>query len=54
MGSLCDNVEVDPETGDLWLGCHPNGWKLFMFDPEDPPGSEVREKPDNITNTDKT
>ncbi|KAM7420586.1 hypothetical protein PAMA_015016 [Pampus argenteus] len=41
LGSLCDNVEVDPETGDLWLGCHPNGWKLFMFDPKDPPGSEV-------------
>ncbi|CAK6960477.1 serum paraoxonase/arylesterase 2-like [Scomber scombrus] len=41
VGSLCDNVEVDPETGDLWLGCHPNGWKAFMFDPQDPPGSEV-------------
>lgn len=41
MGSMCDNVEVDPETGDLWLGCHPNGWKLFMCDTKDPPGSEV-------------
>ncbi|KAM9353833.1 serum paraoxonase/arylesterase 2-like [Symphorus nematophorus] len=41
VGSLCDNIEVDPDTGDLWLGCHPNGWKLFMFDPNDPPGSEV-------------
>ncbi|TDH11970.1 hypothetical protein EPR50_G00066080 [Perca flavescens] len=41
VGSLCDNVEVEPETGDLWLGCHPNAWKLFMFDAEDPPGSEV-------------
>ncbi|KAM7382753.1 hypothetical protein PAMP_002470 [Pampus punctatissimus] len=41
LGSLCDNVEVDPETGDLWLGCHPNGWKMYMFDPKDPPGSEV-------------
>ncbi|XP_022617672.1 serum paraoxonase/arylesterase 2-like [Seriola dumerili] len=41
VGSLCDNIEVDPETGDLWLGCHPNGWKAFMFDPKDPPGSEV-------------
>uniref|UniRef100_UPI0037E7699F serum paraoxonase/arylesterase 2-like n=1 Tax=Semicossyphus pulcher TaxID=241346 RepID=UPI0037E7699F len=41
VGSLCDNIEVDPETGDLWLGCHPNGWKVFMFDPNDPPGSEV-------------
>lgn len=41
VGSLCDNIEVEPESGDLWLGCHPNGWKLFMFDPEDPPGSEV-------------
>ncbi|XP_041649665.1 serum paraoxonase/arylesterase 2-like [Cheilinus undulatus] len=41
IGTLGDNIEVDPETGDLWLGCHPNGWKLFMFDPNDPPGSEV-------------
>ncbi|KAM9353834.1 serum paraoxonase/arylesterase 2-like [Symphorus nematophorus] len=41
VGSLCDNIEVDPDTGDLWLGCHPNGWKAFMFDPNDPPGSEV-------------
>ncbi|KAM9309620.1 serum paraoxonase/arylesterase 2-like [Pholidichthys leucotaenia] len=40
VGSLCDNVEVDLETGDLWLGCHPNG-KILMFDPKDPPGSEV-------------
>lgn len=41
VGSLCDNVEVDPENGDLWLGCHPNGWKLIFHDPESPPGSEV-------------
>ncbi|KAM6967503.1 serum paraoxonase/arylesterase 2-like [Aplochiton taeniatus] len=41
LGSLCDNVEVDPTTGDLWLGCHPNAWKLVQNDPDDPPGSEV-------------
>lgn len=41
VGSLCDNIEVDPESGDLWLGCHPNAWKFFMSDPNDPPGSEV-------------
>ncbi|CAN9514338.1 unnamed protein product [Ophioblennius macclurei] len=41
VGSLCDNVEVEPESGDLWLGCHPNGWKAFLLDPEDPPGAEV-------------
>ncbi|CAL1611367.1 unnamed protein product [Knipowitschia caucasica] len=41
VGSLCDNLEVDPKTGDVWSGCHPNGWKLFFFDPSDPPGSEV-------------
>ncbi|XP_030012806.1 serum paraoxonase/arylesterase 2-like [Sphaeramia orbicularis] len=41
VGSLCDNVEVDPESGDLWLGCHPNAWKALFFDPNDPPGSEV-------------
>lgn len=41
VGSLCDNIEVDQSTGDLWLGCHPNAWKLLMNDPEDPAGSEV-------------
>ncbi|KAK3551873.1 hypothetical protein QTP70_030243 [Hemibagrus guttatus] len=41
VGSLCDNIEVESETGDLWLGCHPNGAKVFQFDPNDPPGSEV-------------
>ncbi|XP_037532963.1 serum paraoxonase/arylesterase 2 [Nematolebias whitei] len=41
VGSLCDNIEVDPETGDLWLGCHPNARKIFLFDAKNPPGSEV-------------
>ncbi|KAM6935781.1 serum paraoxonase/arylesterase 2-like [Lycodopsis pacificus] len=41
VGSLCDNIEVDHKTGDIWLGCHPNGMKLSMFDPKNPPGSEV-------------
>ncbi|XP_013864169.1 serum paraoxonase/arylesterase 2 [Austrofundulus limnaeus] len=41
VGSLCDNIEVDHRTGDLWLGCHPNGMKFASFNPEDPPGSEV-------------
>lgn len=41
VGSLCDNIEVDQRTGDVWLGCHPNAMKLFKYNPEDPPGSEV-------------
>ncbi|MGH0170784.1 UNVERIFIED_CONTAM: hypothetical protein FKN15_002648 [Acipenser sinensis] len=41
LGTLIDNIEVDPETGDLWGGCHPNGWKFFNYNPEDLPGSEV-------------
>ncbi|XP_052000084.1 serum paraoxonase/arylesterase 2-like isoform X1 [Xyrauchen texanus] len=41
VGSLCDNIEVDRESGDLWLGCHPNGHKFMRCDPNDPPGSEV-------------
>ncbi len=41
MGSLCDNIEVDRESGDLWLGCHPSGLKFMLSDPNDPPGSEV-------------
>lgn len=41
LGSLCDNIEVDPKTGDLWLGCHINLVRIFQFDPKYPPGSEV-------------
>ena len=28
MNSGPDNVEVDYETGDLWLGCHPLFWAI--------------------------
>ncbi|KAK2855221.1 hypothetical protein Q7C36_007090 [Tachysurus vachellii] len=41
VGSLCDNIEVESKTGDLWMGCHPNGGKILLHDPNDPPGSEV-------------
>uniref|UniRef100_A0A672QTR6 Paraoxonase n=1 Tax=Sinocyclocheilus grahami TaxID=75366 RepID=A0A672QTR6_SINGR len=41
VGSVCDNIEVDHESGDLWLSCHPNGLKFMLSDPNDPPGSEV-------------
>ncbi|XP_067457916.1 serum paraoxonase/arylesterase 2-like [Thunnus thynnus] len=41
VGSLCDNIEVEHRTGDIWLGCHPNAMKMSVFNPEDPPGSEV-------------
>lgn len=41
VGSLCDNIEVESKTGDLWMGCHPNGVKFLLRDPNDPPGSEV-------------
>ncbi len=37
VGSLCDNIEVDRESGDLWLGCHPSGLKFMLSDPNDPP-----------------
>lgn len=41
VGSLCDNIEVDHRTGDVWLGCYPNAMKVVAYDVEDPPGSEV-------------
>ncbi|XP_048117890.1 serum paraoxonase/arylesterase 2-like [Alosa alosa] len=41
VGSPVDNIEVDPETDDLWLGCHPDVWNFFSNNMEDPPGSEV-------------
>ncbi|KAM5302955.1 serum paraoxonase/arylesterase 1 isoform 1-T1 [Glossophaga mutica] len=39
--TLVDNISVDPVTGDLWVGCHPNGKRLFSYDSKHPPGSEV-------------
>ncbi|XP_038291432.1 serum paraoxonase/lactonase 3 isoform X1 [Canis lupus familiaris] len=41
LGTLVDNLTVDPDTGDIWAGCHPDGKKLLIYNPEDPPGSEV-------------
>ncbi|KAF4088566.1 hypothetical protein AMELA_G00084300 [Ameiurus melas] len=41
VGSLCDNIEVESKTGDLWMGCHPNGGRIILNDPNNPPGSEV-------------
>ncbi|KFO23898.1 serum paraoxonase/arylesterase 1 [Fukomys damarensis] len=39
--TLVDNISVDPVTGDLWVGCHPNGMRIFVYDSENPPASEV-------------
>ena len=41
FNTLVDNISVDPVTGDLWVGCHPNGMRIFFYDPENPPASEV-------------
>ncbi|XP_007937985.1 serum paraoxonase/arylesterase 1 [Orycteropus afer afer] len=41
FNTLVDNLSVDPVTGDVWVGCHPNGMKIFFYDAEDPPASEV-------------
>ncbi|KAM9307647.1 uncharacterized protein PAF06_011754 [Gastrophryne carolinensis] len=41
FGTLVDNLSVDPVTGDIWIGAHPNGFKLFSYNAEAPPGSEV-------------
>ncbi|XP_036998682.2 serum paraoxonase/arylesterase 1 [Artibeus jamaicensis] len=39
--TLVDNISVDPVTGDLWIGCHPNGKRIFFYDEKHPPASEV-------------
>ncbi|XP_072268999.1 serum paraoxonase/arylesterase 2-like [Pyxicephalus adspersus] len=36
-----DNLSVDPDTGDIWTGAHPYLYKMFSYNVEDPPGSEV-------------
>ncbi|XP_004386195.1 serum paraoxonase/lactonase 3 [Trichechus manatus latirostris] len=41
LDTLVDNLTVDPATGDVLAGCHPNAMKLLIYNPEDPPGSEV-------------
>ncbi|KAF7484671.1 Hypothetical predicted protein [Marmota monax] len=41
LDTLVDNVSIDPSSGDIWIGCHPNGQKLFVYDPNNPPSSEV-------------
>ncbi|XP_006880280.1 PREDICTED: serum paraoxonase/arylesterase 1 [Elephantulus edwardii] len=41
FNTLVDNISVDPVTGDLWVGCHPNGMRIFYYDAKNPPGSEV-------------
>ncbi|XP_029088993.1 serum paraoxonase/lactonase 3 isoform X4 [Monodon monoceros] len=41
LGTLVDNLTVDPDTGDILAGCHPNAIKLLMYNTEDSPGSEV-------------
>ncbi|XP_062363917.1 serum paraoxonase/arylesterase 2 isoform X1 [Cinclus cinclus] len=41
LDTLVDNLSIDPRTGDIWTGCHPNGMKMFYYDPENLPASEV-------------
>jgi arylesterase/paraoxonase len=41
LDTLVDNLSVDPSSGDIWVGCHPNGQKLFVYDPNNPPASEI-------------
>ncbi|XP_020855738.1 serum paraoxonase/arylesterase 2-like isoform X2 [Phascolarctos cinereus] len=41
LDTIVDNLSIDPSTGDLWVGCHPNGQKLLIYDPGNPPASQV-------------
>ncbi|EHA97287.1 Serum paraoxonase/lactonase 3 [Heterocephalus glaber] len=41
LDTFMDNLNVDPSTGDILGGCHPNAMKLLNYNPKDPPGSEV-------------
>ncbi|XP_074051456.1 serum paraoxonase/arylesterase 2-like [Macrotis lagotis] len=41
LDTVVDNLSIDPSTGDLWVGCHPNVLKVFIYDPNNPPASQV-------------
>ncbi|XP_077346883.1 serum paraoxonase/arylesterase 2-like [Lithobates pipiens] len=41
VDTCADNLFVDPVTGDVWTGAHPNIFKVSEYKEEDPPGSEV-------------
>ncbi|XP_036086264.1 serum paraoxonase/lactonase 3 isoform X3 [Rousettus aegyptiacus] len=41
LDTSVDNLTVDPDTGDVLAGCHPNVMKLILYNPKDPPQSEV-------------
>ncbi|XP_036184010.1 serum paraoxonase/arylesterase 2 isoform X4 [Myotis myotis] len=41
LDTLVDNLSIDPSSGDILVGCHPNGQKLFIYDPNNPPSSQV-------------
>ncbi|KAM9216305.1 LOW QUALITY PROTEIN: serum paraoxonase/arylesterase 1 [Dugong dugon] len=41
FNTLVDNISVDPVTGDVWVGCHPHGIRIFFYDERNPPASEV-------------
>lgn len=44
-GTGIDNIEVDPVTGDLWIGCHPVTRRIIdVFSGTKPPGQVVRVK----------
>lgn len=38
---ILDNLWVDPVTGDVWTGALPNGFKVFFYNTNDVPGSEI-------------
>ena len=43
MGTSIDNLELDPKTGDIWVGAHPkmHNFTASVFDPSLPAPSQV-------------
>ncbi|KAF6302007.1 paraoxonase 2 [Rhinolophus ferrumequinum] len=41
LDTVVDNLSIDPSSGDILIGCHPNAQKLLIYDPNNPPSSEV-------------
>ncbi|KAK1334894.1 hypothetical protein QTO34_004465 [Cnephaeus nilssonii] len=44
LDTLVDNLTIDPDTGDILAGCHPNAMKLLIYNPRILQGQNIEIK----------